>query len=102
MRMKFTLATLALAMTLIWVIIARDNSNKTGHLLSNLNGSCKSRWVLKKDGILGLCLKTTNIMVQYLIIRDGWNLREDTLESIYIASNTTRLFESCKLILGMM
>ena len=38
MRMKFTLASLALAMTLIWVKTARDNSIKVGNLLSNLKG----------------------------------------------------------------
>ena len=43
-----------------------------------------------------------NEVVQYLIIRDGWNLGADMLESIYVASNTTSLLDSCELILGMM
>ena len=43
-----------------------------------------------------------NEMVQYLIIKDGWNLRADMLKSIYVASNTANLLDSCKLILGTM
>ena len=43
-----------------------------------------------------------NKMVQYLIIRDGWNLGADMLESIYIASNTTSLLNSYQHILGTM
>ena len=58
--MKLTLATLALTMTLIWVKMTRDNSIKAGNSLRNPKGSCKSRWVLKYNGILGLHLKTTN------------------------------------------
>ena len=41
-------------------------------------------------------------MVYYLIVRDGQNPEADILESIYIASNTTSLLDSCEFILGMM
>ena len=43
-----------------------------------------------------------NKMVLHLIIRDEWNLGAEILESIYIASNTTSLLDSCELILGTM
>ena len=39
MRMKFTFAALALAMTLIRVRMARDNSIKVVNMLSNPKGS---------------------------------------------------------------
>ena len=38
MRMKFTLATLASAMTLIWVKMAWDNSIKVGNLFQQPKG----------------------------------------------------------------
>ena len=100
MRMKFTLAALASATTLIWVKMAGDNSIKVGNSFSSAKGSCKSRWVFKLDGTLGLYLKNMNEMVHHLIIRDGWNLRADMLEGIYIVKNTTSLFDSCELISG--
>ena len=47
MGLEFTLATLALGITLIGVKMAVDNSTKVSNMLSNLKGSCKSRWVFK-------------------------------------------------------
>ena len=44
---KINLATLALAITLIEVKMARDSNMKAGNMLRNLKGSCKSKWVLK-------------------------------------------------------
>ena len=60
MRVTFTLTTLASTMALIWVKMARDNSIKAGNMLRNLKYSYKSKWVLKKDGSLGLHLETMN------------------------------------------
>ena len=62
-RVEYTLATLALAMALIWVKTARDNCIKVGNILSNPKNSCKSKWFPKYNGILGHHLKTTNKMV---------------------------------------
>ena len=61
--MKYILATLASETTLIWVKMTRDNSVKVGNSLSGPKGSCKSRWVLKKDVTLGIYLKIMNEMV---------------------------------------
>ena len=48
--------------------------------------------------MLGICLKTTNKMVQYLIIRYGSNHRADIIENIYVACNMACILYSCKLI----
>ena len=39
--------------------------------------------------------------VLHLIVKDGWSLGADTLESIYVANNITNPLDSCKPILGM-
>ena len=61
--MKFTLAALTSAMTLIGFNMLRDYSFKAGNMFRNSKGSYKIRWVLKYYGMLGLLLKTTNEMV---------------------------------------
>ena len=80
---------------------ATANWMKVDNRFSNLNGSCESRWVLKYNGMLGLYLQTTNIIVLYLVIRDRQNLGTDKLASIHVAGNTASLLNSCKLILGV-
>ena len=57
---KYTLTTIGSTTALIQVKTAADDSMKAANMLSNLKCSYKSWWVLKKDGILGLYLKTTN------------------------------------------
>ena len=59
-RVKFTLATLASFKALIFVKIARNKCTKMGNMLSNLKGSCKSKWALKKDSTLSLHLEIMN------------------------------------------
>ena len=47
MRVKSTLAALALDMALIWVKMAVENCIKVVNTLRYLKDSCKSRWVFK-------------------------------------------------------
>ena len=70
-------------------------------MLSNPKCICKSIWVLNVNSMLGLYLKTINIVIQHLIIRYRSNLGADILVSIYIASIITSMLDSCKLILSI-